>query len=210
MSEHANTPSESGNDTAEAETENYRGLAENIENAQDRLDDFEADLPPFYREEVNHLGTDLEVLGDWVDDAEEEGANALAGAATVVATMRARMKYFEDELGQQGDLQGKLQSLEGALNPIEEKVEDLSITETAYVVYVNREYVARYWDSNVAVETVLEDAGRQKPSELGLFPLDGLYGDWQTDQAFPADNDLDLDGDHRTYFESTSDGGKIA
>lgn len=208
MSERIDTPSDSGNDSEEAE--NYRGLAENIENAQDRLADLEADLPPFYREEVDHLGRDLEVLADWVDDAEEEGANALAGATTIVDTMRARINHFKDEFGQQGDLQGKLQSLAGALNPVEEKIEDLPITETAYVVYVNRRFVARYWDSDVKVETILEDAAKPNPSELGLFPLDGLYGDWQTDQAFPANNDLDLDDDHRTYFDSTSDGGKIA
>lgn len=210
MSEQGKAPNESGTESGEAETENYRGLAENIENAQDRLANLEADLPPYFREEVDHLATDLEVLADWVDDAKEDGAIELTGATTIVDTMHARIDHFEDEFDQQGDLHGKVQAVEGALNPIEEKIEDLPITETAYVVYMNRGFVTRYWENNVTVETILEDADRQNPSELGLFPLDGLYGDWQTDQAFPADNNLDLGDEHRTYFESTSDGGKIA
>jgi hypothetical protein len=77
-------------------------------------------------------------------------------------------------------------------------------------VYVNSQFVGRYTTDNISVEKILTDADKEDPTELGLFPLASLTGDRQRDQAFPADEDLDLSDANRTFFESTSDGGKIA
>ena len=193
-------------------------LAPNINRAQGLANSLKNELPPTYTREVEHLETDLEVLERWTDDADDEGVEALAGASTVVDTAQIRIEYLQNEIGDadQG-IATRLENLEEAFIEIEAVVNGIEIKTTAYVVYVNRSFADRHFDAQVSISTMLisglegdvEDIEGQV-NEFGLFPMDGLFGQSVEDLAFPANWDTDLSEEHRTYWTSTSDGGKIA
>lgn len=198
--------------TNEQHSNNLRGP---IQKAQGLVESLENDLPPTHTRTVQHLETDLEVLEEWASDAEDEGVEALAGAPVVVDTAQLRVDHLQDKLGQADqDLATRLEEIEDALEEIEDVVDDLDITTTAYVVYVNRGFAARYYTAEASISTLLiaglDGDIEDQVDEFGLFPQDGLYGDNVEDKAFPANREIDLGAEHRTYWTSTSDGGKIA
>lgn len=205
-------PSPNDTDSTDAQSHNYEPLAAKIETAKDHIEALEDEFPPHYRRELEDLEDEIEVLKDWTTTADsDENVEALAGATVIVETAQARVNHLQDEFGQgAGELSGRIETLGQAIQNIKDEVDDLTLTSDVHVVYVNREFIARYEDDDVTVKRILKDADRKDPSELGLFPLDGLYGTHTEDKAFPADHDLDFDEPHRTYFETTSDGGKIA
>jgi sulfur carrier protein ThiS len=150
-------------------------------------------------------------LETWADDADPQNTDAIVGAKTIVSAERERASDIRQEVpnGNTSLLQ-KFDNLTERLEKLADTIEPLEFSTTGYVVYVNQQFVDRYDASSGSVETILLDADKKDPDELGLFPLDGLLGNRQEDQAFPAERDLDLSDEYRTFFESTSDGGKIA
>lgn len=210
MTEH--TMSEDNDDESEnRDTTTTNAVAGKVEPIQAAVNALENDLPPALLRDLDHLEDAIEAIEDWADEADPEDIDALAGAKTIVDAEQERAEALRSQAGSgQANIRQKFENVEDRLEDLEDAVDPLTFTTTAYVVYVNGTFVARYTDADVTVETLLEDADKEDPDELGLFPLDGFDGDRQTDQAFPADRDLDLDDEYRTFFESTSDGGKIA
>ncbi|QRV16323.1 hypothetical protein JMJ58_05370 [Haloterrigena salifodinae] len=206
------TTSESSDTALEnRETTTTKAIAGKINPVQSAIEMLEDELPPTLIRKLDHLKGALATIEDWADDAEPHDIDALVGAKTIIDAEQQRVEDLRSQAGSgQTAVIQKFEKVTDRLSDLKDTVEPLTFTTTAYVVYVNGQFVARYSDGDVTVETLLEDAGKEDPDELGLFPLDGFNGDRQTDQAFPADQDLDLSDEHRTFFESTSDGGKIA
>lgn len=168
-------------------------------------------LTPHLSRTVRHLSEDLEVLEAWNTDVNAEGVDALAGAPTVVATALLRVNFLQDEISEADPgLQQRLEELADTLATLQDTVNGLDITADAFVTYVNASFAARYVQTKVRVGAILSDAGREDVDELGLYPLDGLYGTAIPDLAFPANREVDLSEEHRTYWQSESDGGSIA
>lgn len=182
-----------------------------IDRAQGLATAFKSGLTPYLKREAGHLEEDLEVLEGWATEVEDEGDNALAGGSVVADTARKRAAYFKDQIGDADrDLKKRLENLDEALEEVERHVDDFQITIEAYVTYVNRSFTARYLDATVTVGTMLADADREDVEELGLYPLDDLFGKAIPELAFPASKEVDLEEEHRIYWESESDGGSIA
>lgn len=193
-------------DSATSET-----LAGAIRRATGLATAFEQGLTPYLKREVGHLEQDLEILEDWAGRMDEEGVDALAGAPVVISTALERVAYFEEQVGEADrGLEQRLEQLDGALAEVEDIAAALDISSTAYVTYVNRSFAARYFDAQVQVGTILSDAGREDVDELGLYPLDDLFGNAIPELAFPANQEVDLREENRVYWESESDGGLIA
>ncbi|MDL0126622.1 hypothetical protein [Halobacterium salinarum] len=202
MSEHA---------PADDTDESLANIADIVQDIQDAIDDLEDDVSVDLFKRLDNLEGAVETIEDWADNPEDDGLDAIAGAQTIVDAEQTRAELLREKVPDgRAELLRKFETLEDALEDLEDRVDPLTFTTNAYIVYVNHEFVARYTDDEVDVETILRDAGKEDPDELGLFPLDGFRGARQTDQAFPADRTLDLDEADRIYFESTSDGGKIA
>lgn len=207
MSSEQSTPDEPGNDRGDEEQ--FNQIAELAESTQDAIGRLQGEFPPQLQRDVDHMEDAIEHIADWADEATD--ADALAGASVIIKAEQTRIGNLDAQVGSGNeDIRGKLEAVENRLDALGDAIGNLDISTVAYVIYVNSQFVARYHEDSVTVETILEDAGREDPSELGLFPLDGFDGDRQTDQAFPAGKDLNLDEDYRTFFQSTSDGGKIA
>lgn len=207
MSDH-DTPADSAE---ENRTTTTNAVAGKIEPVQQAINDLEDDVPPGIFRRIDHLEKAVEAIEDWADNADPHDTDALVGAKTIIDAEQERADVLRGEVPDgNNDLLRKFERLEDRLEDLEDAVDPLEFTTTAHVVYVNSQFIDRYTPDDVTVETILSDAGKEDPEELGLFPLDGLTGDRQTDKAFPADRKLDLDEPHRTFFESTSDGGKIA
>lgn len=210
--DHAGEEHDDHRDHNDIDEDTVEEVTELVQAVQDAADDLRDDVPPEIFRRLDHLEGAIEAIEDWADDAEpDQGVDALAGAKTIVDAEQERAETLRNEAPSGNvDLLQQFEVLEDALEDLEDTVDAFTFGTTSYVVYMNRQFVARYTTDDVSVETILEDAGKQDPDELGLFPLDGITGDRQTDQAFPADRELDLDESYRTFFESTSDGGKIA
>ena len=205
-----------GNETGTIDEQIDNQLRGSVNQAQGLANSIKRDLPPTHTRAVENLETDLEVLEQWLDDVEVDGVDALAGAPIVVGTAQLRIEHLQDKVGQgDPDLATRLEELEDTVEEIEDVVDDLQIGTTAYVTYVNRSFADRYFTAAVQISTLLiaglddEDVD-QNVDDYGLFPMDSIYGDSVEDQAFPANREVDLGDDHRRYWESTSDGGKIA
>lgn len=182
-----------------------------IDRASGLLEAFRQDLVPHLEREADHLDGDLAILDEWAHDAETEGVDALAGGEMVVTTARKRVAFFEEKIGEaDAGLGQRLEQLGDAIEDLEGRIEALNVSQDVFVTYVNRSFAARYGDPSVRVGTILEDAGRDDVDELGLYPLDDLFGDALPDLAFPANQDVDLREENRVYWESESDGGSIA
>ena len=193
------------------ETITTKQVAGKTQPVQATINTLENDLPPTYLPAIEHLEGAIKTIKSWADDASPHDIDALVGAPIIVDAEQQRLKTHESKVGSgHADLHAKLENAQDALDNLGDIVDKLTFDTVGYVVYVNGQFISRYTDADVSVETILEDADKEDPEELGLFPLDGFAGDRQADQAFPADNDLDLSDEHRTFFESTSDGGKIA
>lgn len=204
-------PDHAGHEREEEETITTDRVADGAQAVQDAIEALEGELPPTLQREVDHLGDGVEAIEDWADEADAQDTDALAGAPVTVDAEQKRVEHLESQVGTgQTELWEKVDNVEDALEDLEDIVDPLRFSTTRYVVYLNDQFTERYEEKSTSVEKILTDATKEDPSELGLFPLDGFNGQRQTDQAFPADNDLDLSDDHRTFFESTSDGGKIA
>lgn len=207
------TPGDSPDTTAASTSDQ---LQPHINQAQGQANALEKELPPTYAREIEHLDTDLSVLEGWADDAEDQGVEALAGAPTVVGTAQRRVQYLQDEVGHTGqNVETILGHIEEALSEIEAVITGLEITTTAYVTYVNKAFADRYFDADLQISTLIiagvdDENIENTVDDYGLFPMDGLYGESVEDLAFPANREVDLGQDHRTYWMSTSDGGKIA
>jgi hypothetical protein len=186
-------------------------VAGKIQPVQAAINSLEDEVPNHILRRLGYLEDALEAAEDWADEADPDDINAIAGIQTIVDAEQSRVDMLRSEVpsGRQS-LERKFQNLEDRLAALADTVDGLRFTTTAYVVYVNKQFVARYDDDEIGVEAILRDAGKEDPDELGLFPLDSLYGDRQEDKAFPADRELNLSDRYRTFFESTSDGGKIA
>ncbi|GAA0275335.1 hypothetical protein [Halobacterium noricense] len=205
---------EGGNDTQEASQSkettlgNIAGKAQTVQAAIESVED---DVPTEVFRRLTHMKTAIKAIQDWAKDADPHDTDAVVGASTIVDAERTRAGDIRQEVpdGNTTLLQ-KFDTLENRLEDLANAVDARKFSTTQYVVYVNKQFVKRYADRSVTVETILVDAGKKDPDELGLFPLDGLLGNRQEDQAFPAERDLNLSDDYRTFFESTSDGGKIA
>jgi len=186
-------------------------VADYAQAVQDAIKALKSEFPPTLRREVDHLGDGVEAIEDWADEADSQDIDALAGAPVIVDAEQERVEHLEAQIGTgQTDIWEKLDNVEDALEDLEDVVDALTFTTTRYVVYVNSQFTERYDERSASVRTILTDAHKENPSELGLFPLDEFKGQRQSEQAFPADENLNLGDDHRTFFESTSDGGKIA
>lgn len=186
-------------------------VADGAQAVQDAIEALEGELPPTLQREVDNLGDGVEAIEDWADEADTHDTDALAGAPIIVDAEQKRVEHLESQVGTgQTELWEKVDNVEDALEDFEDVVDPLRFTTSRYVVYVNGQFTERYEEKSISVEKILTDANKEDPSELGLFPLDEFKGQRQTDQAFPADTNLDLSDAHRTFFESTSDGGKIA
>lgn len=182
-----------------------------IDKAQGLTQSLSDQLTPHLGRTVQYLMEDLEVLEDWSEEVDAEGVDALAGAPTVVETALLRVNFLQDEVGEAGsDLRQRLEELEGTLAELQDAVDGFDISADAYVTYVNASFAARYAQMKVRVGTILSDAGRKDVDELGLYPLDALYGAAIPDLAFPANREVNLSDEHRTYWQSESDGGSIA
>lgn len=178
-----------------------KGLAQSMANQ----------LPPHLSRTVRYLDEDLEVLEEWREEIDADGVDALAGAPTVVETALLRVNFLQDEVGESdASLKKRLEELEDALAALQDTADGLKITADAFVTYVNASFAARYVEPKIRVGAILSDAGREDVDELGLYPLDGLYGTAIPDLAFPANREVDLSKEHRTYWQSESDGGSIA
>jgi hypothetical protein len=206
MSEHdTHDSAEPKNSTTTSE------VAGKIQPIQTAINNLEDDVPNNILRRLGYLEDALEVVEDWADEADPDDIDAIAGVRTIVDAEQSRVDALRSEIPSgRKNVEQKFQTLENRLAALADTVDDLPFTTTAYIVYVNKQFVVRYDDNEVDVGTILRDADKEDPDELGLFPVDGLYGDRQEDQAFPADRELDLSDQHRTFFESTSDGGKIA
>lgn len=198
--------------TSPQDTESrVRDLQDAIDRAQGLLEAFQQGLTPYLEREAGHLGDDLRVLEEWSEDVEQAGIEALAGAEIVAETTLKRTDYFEEQIGEaDAGLAERLERLDEALRDIEDAVGDLEISAVAFVTYVNRAFAARYLNPTVEVGEILEDAGRDDVDELGLYPLDTLFGQAIPELAFPANREVDLREPNRIYWESESDGGSIA
>lgn len=186
-------------------------VAGKIQPVQAAIRSLEDEIPPNIYRRLGYLDDALEAVNDWAEEAAPDDIDAIAGVQTIVDAEQSRVDALQSEIPSgRKSVEQKFQNLEDRLAALADTVDGLTFTTTAYVVYVNKQFVARYDDKGVDVGTILRAAGKEDPDELGLFPVDGLYGDRQEDQAFPADRELDLSNKHRTFFESTSDGGKIA
>ncbi|WP_424016276.1 hypothetical protein ACOZ4N_01225 (plasmid) [Halorientalis pallida] len=204
--ENTSTDSAKGNRTVTT-----KAVAGKVEPVQRAINDLEDDVPLDIFRRLDHSEEAIEAIEDWADNADPKDTDALVGAKIIIDAEQERAAALREEVPDGNiDLLRKFEEFEDRLEDLEDLVDSLKFTTTAYVVYVNSQFVARYDSSDVSVETMLTDAEKEDPDELGLFPLDGLTGNRQRDQAFPADEDLDLGGKNRTFFESTSDGGKIA
>lgn len=208
---------ESGTDEGES-FEDFEALTTSINRAEGLVESLKQELPPYLAREAENLETDLAVLERWTDDAESEGEEALAGAPIVVDTAQVRVDYLQDEVGQSDQgLAERLEEVEDALEDTEDVVDRLVITTTAYVTYVNRSFAERYFDARTTIRSILiaglEDDIENiedQADEFGLFPQDSLFGENVEDLAFPANREVNLGEEHRIYWMSTSDGGKIA
>lgn len=182
-----------------------------IKKAQGLTQSLADQLTPHLSRTVRYLDEDLEVLEEWNEEVDAEGVDVLAGAPTVVETALLRVNFLQDEVGEADTgLQQRLEELKAALATLQDTVDELNITKDAFVTYVNASFAARYVQPEIRVGTILSDAGREDVDELGLYPLDGLYGTAIPDLAFPANRDADLSEENRTYWQSESDGGSIA
>lgn len=198
--------------TSQQDTDSrVRDLQADIDRSQGLLEAFQQGLTPYLEREAGHLGEDLRVLEEWSENAEQDGIEALADAETVAVTTLKRTDYFEEQIGDaDAGLAERLERLDEALRDIEDTVDDLEISAVAFVSYVNRSFAARYSNPTVEVGEILEDAGRDDVDELGLYPLDDLFGQAIPELAFPANREVDLREPNRIYWESESDGGSIA
>lgn len=186
-------------------------ISDTVQAIQDAIDNLEDEVSIDLFKRLDNLEAAVETIEDWADDSENDDVEAIAGVQTIVDAEQTRAELLRDQAPDgRVELLRKFESLEDALEELEDLVDPITFDTKAYIVYVNHEFVARYADDQIDVESILRDAGKEDPEELGLFPLDGFRGSRQTDQAFPADRTLDLDDANRIHFESTSDGGKIA
>lgn len=203
-----NSPADSASEHSTTTTNEVAGKVQPVQSAIEAIED---DVPVEVFRRLSHMKAAIDAFEDWADEADVQDTDALVGAKTIVDAERERAAAIRHEVpdGNTSLLQ-KFDNLEDRLEDLGDAVNQLDFTTTGYVVYVNQQFVGRYDDSSMSVETILLDADKKDPDELGLFPLDGLLGDRQENQAFPADRDLDLRDEYRTFFESTSDGGKIA
>lgn len=207
MSE-SNSSTETADESSTTTTNEVAGKVQPVQSAIEAIED---DVPVEVFRRLSHMKAAIEVIEDWADEAEPDNTDALVGAKTIIDAERERAADIRQEVpdGNTSLLQ-KFEDLEDRFEDLSDTVDPLDFGTTGYVVYVNQQFVSRYDVRSVTVETILLDADKKDPSELGLFPLDGLLGDRKEDQAFPANRDLDLSDEYRTFFESTSDGGKIA
>lgn len=193
------------------ESEELGQLRGAINRAEGLLEAFRQDLVPHLQREADHLDEDLAILEAWAQEAARGGVDALAGADVVAVTAVKRIAFFEEQIGAaDAGLGQRFERLGEAIEEIEALVEALEVSREVYVTYVNRSFAARYGDPSVRVGTILEDAGRDDVDELGLYPLDDLFGSAIPDLAFPANRQVDLRKENRVYWESESDGGSIA
>lgn len=213
-----NNAAERGNDEFEPNTTTIDSLAANVDRAQGLVESLKQQLTPYLTREAEHLERDLDVLERWAANAEQEGEEALAGAAVIVDTAQERADHLQNEIGQSDkSLAKRLEEIENTIEDIEDIVDGLTITTTAYVTYVNRSFAARYFNGDATIKSILI-AGLEgdveniesQVDEFGLFPQDGLFGESVEDLAFPANREVDLGAENRIYWMSTSDGGKIA
>ncbi|MDH5021683.1 hypothetical protein [Halobacterium rubrum] len=223
MTDSQSSAGDSGHDQPEESADEQHGnsdsddradlkqVAEVVQRVQNGIDDLEPEVSIDLFKRLDHLEGAAEAIEDWADDAEDDDLDAIAGAQAIVDAEQTRVGLLREKAPDgRGELLRKFETLEDSLEDLEDTVDAFTFTTNAYIVYVNQQFVGRYTNDQVDVETILRDAGKKSPEELGLFPLDGFRGSRQTDQAFPANETLDLDGPNRTHFESTSDGGKIA
>lgn len=203
-----NTPADSAEEHSTTTTKKIAGKVNSVLSAIEAIED---DVPVEVFRRLSHMKEAIGVIETWADDADPRDTDMLVGAKTIVSTERERARDIRQEVpdGNTSLLQ-KFDNLTERLENLVDIVEPLEFSTTGYVVYVNQQFVDRYDDSSVSVETILLNAGKKDSDELGLFPLDSLLGNRQEDQAFQANRDLDLDEKYRTFLESTSDGGKIA
>lgn len=197
-----------------AEQENSTTTSEvggKIQPIQAAITSLEDDIPNNIRRRLGYLEDALKAVEDWADEADPNDIDTITGVQTIIAAEQSRVDALRSEIPSgRKNVEQKFQTLEDRLAALANTVDGLTFTRTAYVVYVNKQFVTRYDDNEVDVGAILRAAGKEDPDELGLFPVDGLDGDRQEDQAFPADRELNLSEQYRTFFESTSDGGKIA
>lgn len=203
-----NTPADSTDKQSTTTTNEVAGKINPVQSAIGAIED---DVPVEVFRQLSHMKAAIGAIKKWADEADSKDTDALVGAKTIISAEHERVGDIRQEVpsGNTSLLQ-KFDNLVDRLENLAGTVEPLEFTTTGYVVYVNQQFINRYDDSPVSVETILLDADKKDPEELGLFPLDGLLGDRQEDQAFPADQELNLSDEYRTFFESTSDGGKIA
>lgn len=203
-----NTPADSAEKHSTTTTKEVAGKVNPVQSAIGAIED---DVPAEVFRRLSHMKEAIGTIENWADEADSKDIDALAGTKTIVSAERGRARAIRQEVPDSNtDLLQKFDNLKEQLENLTETVEPLDFTTTGYVVYVNQQFVNRYDDRSASVETILLDADKKDPDELGLFPLDSLLGNRQEDQAFPADRELDLNDEYRTFFESTSDGGKIA
>lgn len=203
-----NTPADSADEHSTTTTKKVAGKVNPVQSAIEAIED---DVPVEVFRRLSHMKEAIGAIETWADDADPQDIDALVGAKTIVTAERERAGDIRQEVPDGNtSLLEKFDNLTERLENLADTVEPLEFSTIGHVVYVNQQFVDRYDDSSVSVESILLDAGKKDPDELGLFPLDGLLGNRQEDQAFPADRDLDLGEKNRTFFESTSDGGKIA
>ena len=203
-----NTPADSADEHSTTTTKKVDGKVNPVQSAIEAIED---DVPVEVFRRLSHMMEAIGVLGTWADNAGPQDTDALVGAKTIVSAERERASDIRQEVPDSNtSLLQKFDNLKERLENLADTVDPLEFGTTGYVVYVNQQFVGRYDGNSVSVETILLDADKEDPDELGLFPLDGLLGNRQEDQAFPADRNLDLSDKYRIFFESTSDGGKIA
>lgn len=208
---HEETQAQHAEEPADAESPVLKRVARHAQRVQNAVQPLESEVAPENLRDLQHLEHGAATIEDWADNASPGDIDALVGAKTIVEAEQERVQALRDEVGAgRTSVVKKFDTLADRLKDLREEVDPLTFDVTAYVVYVNKRFVKRYDESSVEVETILVDADKKNPEELGLFPTDGLEGEREEDLAFPAGKQLDLRDEYRTFFQSTSDGGKIA
>lgn len=201
-------------DDSEEEQANYdlatiESAEETIDRGKENTDRTEKVLPDEFGDDVELIEEQFDDVAGFVDDLQDGNPEALAAATAAIRTIDGRIERLQAEVGYgDPDAAEAIEALDDDQDDIEDAIEALVDLGDVHSVYVNDHFVKAYADDTVQTATILAHAGKTPVADYTIEALDDAKADGGDPVAeFGHEEPIDLGDEHRTYFESHTDGG---
>lgn len=180
-----------------------------IDRGKEHTDRAEKVLPDEFADDVELVEEQFDDVAGFVDDLQDGNPEALAAATAAIRTVEGRIERLQAEVGYDDpDAAEAVEALDDDQDDIEDAIEALVDLGDVHSVYVNDHFVKAYADDTVQTATILAHAGKTPVADFTLEALDDAKRDGGDPVAeFGHEETIDLSDEHRTYFESHTDGG---